>query len=396
MHALAAHGTRPKKDRGRRWWLVALGAIVVLAAAAGAGYAVASHRSKKAGGTLVNCAHGATCSPVHRDPPLTVASTTPADGAQGIATDADLFVKFSQPLAPGGPTPSITPPVTGSWQQTGKSTLLFVPSAPFIPFQKYTLTVPGGAAGIQDVAGSTLGTRTSATFTVAAGSALRLEQLLALADYLPLSFVEPPGLAPQEMAQPQPGTLTWKWPGTPPSLMDVWAQGQPNIVTKGAVMSFESQNGLSVDGVAGPQVWSTLLADVATGKVDPAPYAYVLVTKTLPQHLTMWVNGSLHASHVLVNTGVHGATTADGTFTVFEHVTASEMKGTNVTGSTYDDKTVPWASYFNGGDALHGFPRASYGFPQSNGCVEMNIATAGALWPSTPVGTPVTVIGPPS
>ena len=34
----------------------------------------------------------------------------------------------------------------------------------------------------------------------------------------------------------------------------------------------------------------------------------------------------------------------------------------------------PWASYFNGGDALHGFVRATYGSPQSNGCVEMAIA----------------------
>ena len=33
-------------------------------------------------------------------------------------------------------------------------------------------------------------------------------------------------------------------------------------------------------------------------------------------------------------------------------------------------------NYFNGGDAVHGYPRASYGFPQSNGCVELPIETA--------------------
>ena len=55
--------------------------------------------------------------------------------------------------------------------------------------------------------------------------------------------------------------------------------------------------------------------------------------------------------------------------------------------------TVPWASYFNGGDALFGYPRESYGFPQSNGCVEMPISTAGAVWPDTPIGTRVTVQG---
>ena len=70
------------------------------------------------------------------------------------------------------------------------------------------------------------------------------------------------------------------------------------------------------------------------------------------------------------------------------------MKGTNPDGSTYDDPNVPYASYFNGGDALHGFVRASYGSPQSNGCVEMSYANAAQVWPLTPIGTLVTVIGP--
>jgi hypothetical protein len=70
------------------------------------------------------------------------------------------------------------------------------------------------------------------------------------------------------------------------------------------------------------------------------------------------------------------------------------MKCTNVDGSTYDDPNVPYASYFNGGDALHGFMRASYGTPQSNGCVEMSYADAALVWPLTPIGTLVTVVGP--
>jgi lipoprotein-anchoring transpeptidase ErfK/SrfK len=70
------------------------------------------------------------------------------------------------------------------------------------------------------------------------------------------------------------------------------------------------------------------------------------------------------------------------------------MQGTNPDGSTYDDPAVPWASYFNGGDALHGFVRATYGSPQSNGCVEMAISSAAQAWPLTPVGTLVSVVGP--
>src|SRR6202000_744943 len=97
---------------------------------------------------------------------------------------------------------------------------------------------------------------------------------------------------------------------------------------------------------------------------------------------------------VPMNSGAPGADTTDGTYAVFEHVRYSDMKGTNVDGSTYDDPNVPYASYFNGGDALHGFVRASYGTPQSNGCVEMSYANAALVWPLTPIGTLVTVEGP--
>ena len=72
-------------------------------------------------------------------------------------------------------------------------------------------------------------------------------------------------------------------------------------------------------------------------------------------------------------------------------MTSSDMKGTNPDGTTYNDPNVPWASYFNGGDALHGFVRAHYGYPQSNGCIEMPVATAGQIWPYTPIGTLVTI-----
>jgi lipoprotein-anchoring transpeptidase ErfK/SrfK len=67
------------------------------------------------------------------------------------------------------------------------------------------------------------------------------------------------------------------------------------------------------------------------------------------------------------------------------------MSGTNPDGSHYVDPGIQWVSYFNGGDALHGFVRASYGFPQSDGCVEMPVAHAAVVFPLTPLGTLVTV-----
>ena len=126
-----------------------------------------------------------------------------------------------------------------------------------------------------------------------------------------------------------------------------------------------------------------LINDVINDKPSATPYVYVLVNKVVPQTLTLWNNGTAQYT-VPVNSGAPGADTTDGTYAVFEHVRFSDMKGTNVDGSTYDDPNVPYASYFNGGDALHGFIRASYGTPQSNGCVEMSYANAALVWAADP------------
>ena len=339
---------------------------------------------------------GATSRSGRRDAHVfTVSSTTPAAGATGIPSNAKLAVTFDSALEPGGPTPTLSPAMPGTWQQASNDELVFSPSAPFVPYQTYTLTIPGGRSGPASVSGSHLAATKTVSFTIAAGSTLRLQQLLAELGYLPLSYSGGTP-APQDMATPQPGTLTWRWSGLPSELTGQWTPGAQNAITKGAVEMFETENGLPVDGISGPKVWTALLHDAVSHKANAEPVTYVLVTKVLPEHLTAWVNGTLQFKGIPVNTGVPGANTTDGTFQVFEHVPFSDMRGTDVTGTKYTDPHVPWASYFNGGDALHGYPRATYGWPQSNGCVEMPISTAGRLWPYTPIGTLVTVIGPSS
>ena len=67
------------------------------------------------------------------------------------------------------------------------------------------------------------------------------------------------------------------------------------------------------------------------------------------------------------------------------------MIGTNVDGSHYNDPGVPWVNYFNGGDAVHGYIRPSYGVPQSNGCVELPIATAQKVYGMLALGDLVIV-----
>jgi peptidoglycan hydrolase-like protein with peptidoglycan-binding domain len=280
--------------------------------------------------------------------------------------------------------------------QPSRTTIRFDLAGPLIPDASEVVTIPGGAHGITSTTGARLKADDTISFTVADGSTLRLQELLAELDYLPLSFTPTGTAGPQDAAASELGTFAWRWPTLPSDLTSLWVQGEANEITKAAVMSFENQNGLAVDGLPGHEVWTDLLQDVASQKMNGVPWVYVLVNKALPQSLTLYNNGAAQYTGIPVNTGAPGADTTDGTYAVFEHVTASRMVGTNPDGSKYDDPAVPWASFFNGGDALHGFVRAQYGFPQSNGCVEMTVANAGMLWPLTPIGTLVTVVGPTS
>ena len=142
--------------------------------------------------------------------------------------------------------------------------------------------------------------------------------------------------------------------------------------------------------MSGPQVWRALIADAIAGRRRTAGYSYVFVHRSLPQSLNLWHNG-----HVILsspgNTGVPSAPTQLGTYPVFEHIAVGTMSGTNPDGSHYNDPGIRWISYFHGGDAIHAFNRASFGTPQSLGCVELPLAAAAKVWPYTPIGTLVTI-----
>ncbi len=92
------------------------------------------------------------------------------------------------------------------------------------------------------------------------------------------------------------------------------------------------------------------------------------------------------------NTGIPVAPTADGTYPVYLRYRFQVMQGTNPDGSHYADP-VAFVAYFNGGDAVHYFPRASYGSPQSLGCVELPRAAAKRAWRYLTYGSLVTVTG---
>ena len=160
-------------------------------------------------------------------------------------------------------------------------------------------------------------------------------------------------------------------------------------MTQGAVMAFQADHGLAVDGIPGPTTWHTLIQAALAGQ--RATSTATSSSTGGPATLTLWSGGQIILT-ARIHTGVPAAPTPFGTHPVFEHIPVGTMRGQNPDGSHYVDPGIKWISYFNGGEAIHGFDRATYGFPQSVGCVEAPNATAAKIWPYTPIGTLVSIV----
>jgi hypothetical protein len=312
-----------------------------------------------------------------------------------ISPTTPIFLTFSQPVstALGRTLPHVEPAASGSWRAIDSHTIVFRPRG--YGFGLDTPVALGLPGTVRLIGGHHDGSSSVATWTVPEGSSLRAQQILAQLGYLPLRFSSahqvPPTPAAQERAaiDPLPGSFSWRYGDIPATLRELWQPGTSNVVMRGAVMAFENAHELENDGIVGPAVWRALIhAEIANQKTT-AGYSYVMVSES-SQTLALWNDGSIRLT-TPVNTGIAAAPTELGTFTVYEHIASGTMSGTNPDGSHYEDPGIPWISYFNGGDALHGFERAQYGFPQSLGCVEMPPATAGEVWPYTPIGTLVHV-----
>jgi L,D-transpeptidase catalytic domain len=215
--------------------------------------------------------------------------------------------------------------------------------------------------------------------------------------YLPLRWhasgrevARTPSAEAQAAVDVPDGDFSWRYGNTPHQLQALWSAGHENTITRGALMKFEDENGLTVDGLPGAAVWHKLIENAIAGKRLRSGYSYVYVHREIPQTLTLWHNGHTVLT-APANTGISGAETEAGTFPVFEHLPETTMSGTNPDGSHYEDPGIKWVSYFNGGDALHNFDRASFGTPQSLGCVELPLAASAQIYPYTPIGTLVTI-----
>jgi hypothetical protein len=315
-----------------------------------------------------------------------------------LGPSAPVVLTFSRPVADllGRDMPLFRPRVKGVWHQPNDHTLVFEPSGLGFPLgRRVHLRLP---RSIEVISGSDPADITTLTWQVPRGSLLRMRQMLADLGYLPLRFdaaggavATTPRAQLRAAVQPPGGTFAWRFTKTPPALRGLWASANDRAtMVRGAIMAFQTAHGMTADGFPSMTVFRALLRDELAGRRAHGGYTYVFVDETLPQTLTLWHDGRV-VLRTLVNTGIGSRPTDLGTFPVYAHLTATTMSGTNPDGSHYNDPGVPWVNYFSGGDAVHGFYRGSYGWPQSLGCVEVPVSTAGEIFPYVQVGTLVTV-----
>ena len=328
-----------------------------------------------------------------------VLAASPAPGGK-IAPASPIYLTFSKPVSEvlGSHRPALSPATAGHWHVTDSHTLEFRPSGFGLPLgTQLHATLPRSVA-VAGASSRTLTKHERGQLDGAAGldrtpaPAARPGRLPAgrLARRQRHEVAHTPSAEAAAATEPPAGSFTWRYGNTPHQLKEKWSPTQPTVITKGAVMKFENENGMPVDGEAGPAVWRKLMADAIAGKRLNEGYSYVYVHREVPETATLWSAGHTVIS-APANTGISGAETELGSFPVFEHLPETTMSGTNPDGSHYEDPGIKWVSYFNGGDALHNFNRSSFGTPQSLGCVELPLAASAEIYKYTPIGTVVTV-----
>src|SRR5205823_3883852 len=110
------------------------------------------------------------------------------------------------------------------------------------------------------------------TWSVPGGSPLRLQQLLAILGYLPLRFhYSGHGVAPTPQAEeaaaihPPSGNFRWRYGNVPSALRSMWVPGTSGEMTRGALMAFQNDHGITPDGDPGPVLWRSLINAAVAG-----------------------------------------------------------------------------------------------------------------------------------
>lgn len=313
-------------------------------------------------------------------------------GPPGTAGQGQLEVHLSTALSRATAFPSLDPPLPGRWIMASPETLVLMTPPGYVFAGSEQVTIPGT---LRSARGAHLEDPEVVTVAGLDATALRVQEVLADLGYLPVRFTssrpEATSLSAEiaSFTDPPTGTFAWRWGGLPSTLEDLWRPGVYGVVTKGAVLTFEHANGLILNDALTPALVEDLAEARLNEVLDPYPYSYAVVSEHLPEQITISLDGHI-ALRSAVNTGIDRATPI-GTWPIYLRLASQTMVGTYPNGVAYDIPDVRYINYFDGNYGVHAFSRASYGFPQSAGCVELPPAAAARAWRILNYGTLVTV-----
>jgi lipoprotein-anchoring transpeptidase ErfK/SrfK len=150
--------------------------------------------------------------------------------------------------------------------------------------------------------------------------------------------------------------------------------------TQQAVMAFQSWEGLTRDGVAGPQTKAAL--PKAKRPRPSAKRPKRLMEVRIGKGVLMLVRNGRAVRTIHVSAGGPGTETPTGRYKVFR----KELMSWSVPFSTW----LPYASYFNNGIAFHEYPDVPP-YPASHGCVRVPAPEAKLVYRFARMGTTVVV-----
>ena len=214
---------------------------------------------------------------------------------------------------------------------------------------------------------------------------LLADYILSKLGYLPLNCVI------KEKHKKVKFIWKWKYKNIPVEVKSKWKPGYFNTLIKSAVMNFQYEQRLIVTGAINKSLWKVLIKDyLKKSGINYWGIYYTIVNKNFPETISIWRNGNIIFTS-LANTGITEAPTNDGVFPIYLKFFTTNMSGTTPWKTKYDDTDIPFVNYFNGGEALHGFPRGIYGVNQSMGCVELPIIDSYAVWKKLSYGSLIIV-----
>jgi lipoprotein-anchoring transpeptidase ErfK/SrfK len=150
--------------------------------------------------------------------------------------------------------------------------------------------------------------------------------------------------------------------------------------TREAVVAFQGWEGLERDGVAGPVTLGRL---ARASRPTPLPGSGARIEVHLDRQVLLLVEGQRVGRAIHVSTGAPSTPTPRGAFRVFRRERNSW--------STPFSVWLPWASYFTGGIAFHGYPEVP-AYPASHGCVRVPLSEAATVYGFARLGVPVRVV----